>query len=302
MAAIKKKKRLPGLLIVLLLGVILAVLVGFFLGKEKLNILLTDQYVAKIDKELSSFRKFHVTIYVEPNVPAETDAYDKNGDVKKLFAHFFGDDFQIEREYYFDKGKLRFIHDVGKSRDERLQDYVKTEENWFYFDNDKMIVWLAGSKKEKKTQNDAYSEQEKDVVVTSQELLTGLSPRLAWRQKDPIPLASFLPGRVFKHYCATSTERGTFESDGRLPTSKFDGFDYVDSGVGKWQLDGEKLIIFDTALAARDEFRNLLFEEKEGNTIAYHDKGTCSIEIAKDYDTLEAFGKTNVWSNKDDSP
>ena len=301
MVAQKKKKILPKLLILLFLGIVLILIAGFFLGKEKITTYLTDSYVSKIDKELPSLHKFHVTVYAIPDVTTETDAYDKKGDVRKLSAEFFGNDFQVEREYYYDNGKLRFVHELTKSRNEQLQDYIKTEENWFYFDNDKMILWLSGSKKEKKTRDETYSVQEQDVILSSQDLLTGIAPKLAWKQRNPVPLSSFLPGKSFYHYCVTSTERGTFEPDGRLPTSEFDGFEYRESKIGKWQVDGEKLIIFDTALTAIDTFRDLLFEEKEGNIIGYHDKGTCSIEIAKDYETLKAFDKTRVWSEKNDS-
>ncbi len=294
----KKKKTLPKLFILLVLGIFLILVAGFFLGKDKINIFLADSYVSKIDKELPSLRKFHVTIYAIPDVTTEANAYDKKGDVKKLFAEFFAKDFRVEREYYYNNGKLQFVHELTKSRNEQLQDYIKTEENWFYFDGDKMILWLTGSKKEKKSHDETYSAQEQDVVQSSQDLLTGITPRLAWKQTNPVPLSSFLPGKVFYHYCVTYTERGTFESEGRLPTSEFDGFDYGNPSIGTWKIEDDKIIISDTKLTAVDTFINLTFEEKEANIIGHNNKGTCSIEIADNYDTLEEFDKTRVWSKK----
>ena len=136
------------------------------LDKEKSYVVLTDQFVAEINKELLSFNTSYAKFFIN-GTPIETDtAYDKTGMIIKLSAIFLKDDIAIKREFYFDKGKSRFVHEVVDSYD---------EENWFYFENDKMVAWLTGPNKQEKAKDDAYIEQEQDVLRSELELLAGVA-------------------------------------------------------------------------------------------------------------------------------
>lgn len=258
---------------------------------------MTDRYVAAVNKNLSALHHVSASIYLTQDIRTETDAYVKNGAVQKIAVFFSLDDdgrsLQIEREYYYDDRRLQFVHEEARAYDEQAKDYVKTEENWFYFDKGKMVTWLSGDKKETKVRDKEYFLQEEDVLVIARDLLTGLGPRLAWKKNDPIPLASFLPGRVFRYSCVAG-EDGKFEPDGRIQASLFDGFGFINPRVGAWRLDGEKLIVSGTNVTD-DAYQGFIFEEKDGSVIAYNPTGGCGMTIAKDIHTIEQYEDAHVY-------
>ena len=136
------------------------------LDKEESNVLLTDQFVAGTNNELPSLNTSHAKFFIN-DISVETDTtYDTAGMIIKLSAIFLKDDVTIRREFYFDKGKSRFVHEVVESYD---------EENWFYFENDKMVAWLTGPNKQEKAKDEAYSTQEQDLLRSELELLAGVA-------------------------------------------------------------------------------------------------------------------------------
>lgn len=288
-------KRTNKLSLIILVLCIAGVGIGFLLISGKWNILTTDWYVASVNKNLTALRKVNVTIYAVPDTPAETDAYEKKEEVVKIATTFFGDKVHTEREYYYQGRRLRFVHEKVNSYDETAKDYLPTEENWFYFDKGKMITWLAGAKKELKGRNKEYFLQEEDILSVEQDLLTGLSPRLAWKQINSIPLASFLPGNVFR--CSFEAgEEGVFEEGGTLRARLIQEFpsDGNTSRVGSWRLEGEKLILSGTNLSD-NTFTDFVFQEKDGLIIAEPKAGTCGMTIAKDLATIDQYEDAHVY-------
>ncbi|MBI2404557.1 hypothetical protein HYV22_00020 [Candidatus Gottesmanbacteria bacterium] len=287
-----------------LVVIFLVLLAGFGIGlfltlSGTLTVLLTDRYVASVEKNLSSLRDFELSIHGIPfqlDIPVHVTGYDDGGNIKKLYGRFnpdvepgeSGD--RIEREYYYDRGKLLYVYErvnpvfpIGEKG---------AEESRFYFKDSQMVAWLFGPTKEKKPRDTDFQWQEADVLETSKDLLTAAAPRLSWVKREPIPLAQFVPGKDFYYNCEAG-ENGTFLPNGRLQSSVAANVE-DNNRVGSWRLDGENLILAGSIISD-DVYSDFTFEEKEGKIIAYVNPA-CGVVVGPDFKTIDGFLKTRSYA------
>lgn len=283
------------LIVFLLIGI--AFVAGWLL-RERLNIgavslFFTDRYVASVNKSLPSLRQIDIVVHGLPAEDVWVSSYDREGKVKKISARFVSELGAIEREFYYDNRKVRYVYEHTKIyKDFDFKEVEKEEENWFYFDNGKMITWLAGPSKERKQRDEAFETQEEDILLTSEDLFVALRPRFAWVRRKPIPLKTFVPESIFYNSCEAG-EHGYFKQNGELQVSVPANVE-PNNKIGRWKLEGETLVISGSFLSD-NTYKNLIFEENEGKAIAYQTSVGCGITIARDRKIITAYENTGTY-------
>lgn len=251
---------------------------GFLVLVGKTSTFFTDQFVISINRQLSSFRRVDIKIYGLPAEIVRVSAYEKAGKVKKISAHYASEEGGIDRDFYYDNGKLKFVFETAGD-----------EENRFYFKDGKMTRWLFGQGKVSRKQDEDYPVQEADVLLSSKDLFIALDQRLAWGLIEKQPLSKFIPGKTSATFCEAN-ETGHFESEGKFPVSVPANIE-PNNKIGSWRLDGESLVIGDSFFS--DGKYEFYFEEKHGKVIA-RSKSFC-ILIGSDYKTIMEYMEDELY-------
>jgi hypothetical protein len=123
----------------------------------------------KVKKELSGFSTEGGQLVAYFNGPA----------IVKTSATYYGEGGKTDEEYYYQNGKLIFVYRRASIYDKPLSGrVVKTKDNRFYFQNDRLIKWINENGKEV-SPGPEYQKQQDEYLATSNKFLN------AARSKDP---------------------------------------------------------------------------------------------------------------------
>jgi hypothetical protein len=89
-------------------------------------------------------------------------------------ATYYGETGRTVEEFYYWDGAFIFVFRKQLTYDKPLSGkVVRTEEQRFYFENNKLIKWINEEKKEVPPANADFATNETDYLNTSQTLLKG---------------------------------------------------------------------------------------------------------------------------------
>jgi hypothetical protein len=101
-------------------------------------------------------------------------AYFDGPKIMKIVASHLGESGKAVEEYYYWDDRLIFIYRKDSIYDSPSSGKVaRTQENRFYFDNDRLIRWIDGNAKQVESSNSEYQEKEKDYLKLSREFANG---------------------------------------------------------------------------------------------------------------------------------
>lgn len=101
-------------------------------------------------------------------------AYFDGSKLMKIVATHLGEGGRAVEEYYYWDGRLIFIYRKDSIYDSPVSGKVaRTEENRFYFDNDRLIRWIDQNAKQVASDNGEYQQKEKDYLMLSKEFSDG---------------------------------------------------------------------------------------------------------------------------------
>lgn len=264
-------------LVILAIGFL--VLIGNKGGKGLVQGFLIDREIEAIERSLSQTQKMDVTLLGYSTENAMSTVYRSHDNLLvKIMATYLGELGKKEVTYYFDDSFVIYISEKTSDYDKPFGEVIKTKTDRFYFEKDKLIIWIPKRQSEKV--DDSFKEEELDQEW--ERLLIGIGPRLKWTQTEIVPLASFLPGKSFIYSCEAG-EKGVFGQDGKLTVSILGE---SSTTTALWRVDGEKLIISGSVLAD-GIYEDLVFEVHEnyeakygGYTVAHKKCFTIGSEVA----------------------
>jgi hypothetical protein len=113
-------------------------------------------------------------------------AYSHGPTIMKMVATFFGEGGRATEEYYYWDGKLIFVLRTDYRYDKPLSGkVVKTTENRFYFNDDKLIRWIDENSKQPASDTNEYQEKQNEYLKSSKQLVQGA--RSAKRRIEATP-------------------------------------------------------------------------------------------------------------------
>lgn len=116
----------------------------------------------KVSKQLSGFSL----------EGGELIAYLDGPAVVKIVANHYGEGGRTREEYYYSNGKLIFVFQKESRYDRPLSGkVVRTSENRFYFENDRLIRWLGEDGKPVASGGAEYQEKQNEFLETSRKFV-----------------------------------------------------------------------------------------------------------------------------------
>jgi hypothetical protein len=124
----------------------------------------------KVKKELSGFSAEGGTLL----------AYLDGPNIMKIAATFFGETGRTSEEYYYWDGKLIFVLRRESRYSKPLSGkVVATNENRFYFKDDKLIRWIDENGKQPSSDSSEYADKQKEYLDSSKEFTDGARSKKA---------------------------------------------------------------------------------------------------------------------------
>lgn len=134
---------------------------------------IRQQYAA-INKGLARYKKVKKKLSGFSVEGGELVAYLDGPAVVKIVANNYGEGGKSTEEYYYSKGKLIFVYRKDSKYDRPMSGkVVRTEENRFYFDNDRLIRWINEAGKQVPSGNAGYQQKQDEYLQTSNKFLEG---------------------------------------------------------------------------------------------------------------------------------
>jgi hypothetical protein len=94
--------------------------------------------------------------------------------IMKIEATFYGETGKTREEYYYQDGRLIFVFHKEFIYEKPLSGkVVRTHENRFYFDNDKLIKWINEDGKDSSTADAEYAEKQDEYLKSSMQFAAG---------------------------------------------------------------------------------------------------------------------------------
>ena len=138
------------------------------------------QHYAQINRNSRLYRKVKKELSGFSGEGGELLAYFHGPSIMKMAATFYGETGKATEEYYYWDGKLIFVQNIDYRYDKPLSGkVVKTTENRFYFNDDKLIRWIDENGKQVASDKSEYQEKQKEYLETSKQFSDGA------RSKDP---------------------------------------------------------------------------------------------------------------------
>lgn len=135
---------------------------------------IRQQYAA-INKGLAKYKKVKKKLSGFSVEGGELVAYLDGPAVVKIVANHYGEGGKATEEYYYSKGKLIFVYRKDYHYDKPLSGkVVRTEENRFYFENDRLIRWINESGKQVAPGTAEYRQKQDEYLQTSNKFLNGV--------------------------------------------------------------------------------------------------------------------------------
>jgi hypothetical protein len=98
--------------------------------------------------------------------------------IMKIGATFYGETGKTREEYYYRDGRLIFVFHKEFVYERPLSGkVVRTHENRFYFDNDKLIKWINEDGKDSSTADAEYAEKQDEYLKSSMQFTAGARSR-----------------------------------------------------------------------------------------------------------------------------
>jgi hypothetical protein len=119
----------------------------------------------KVKKELSGFSL----------EGGDLIAYFDGAAIVKIVANHYAEGGKVTEEYYYWNGKLIFVFRKDQRYNKPLSGkVVRTEENRFYFENDRLIRWLNETGKQVPSGADEYAQNQDEYLKTSTKFVDGV--------------------------------------------------------------------------------------------------------------------------------
>lgn len=134
---------------------------------------IRDEY-ATINKNAASYKTVKKDLSGFSAGGGTLIAYMDGPKIMKIVANHYGESGRAVEEYYYWDNQLIFIYrkDSGYDKPGSTK-VVRTEENRFYFNGDKMLRWIGGNAKQVATGTSEYLQKEKDYLQLSKEFTDG---------------------------------------------------------------------------------------------------------------------------------
>lgn len=140
---------------------------------------IRQQYTA-INKRLAGYRKVKKELSGFSLEGGDLVAYFTGPAVVKIVANHYGEGGKSYEEYYYWKGKLIFVFRKDQRYDKPMSGkVVRTEENRFYFENDRLIRWIDEKGKQVASGTAEYQQRQDEYLQTSSKFVDGA------RSKNP---------------------------------------------------------------------------------------------------------------------
>lgn len=131
------------------------------------------QYTA-INKGLARYKKVKKELSGFSLEGGDLVAYLEGPAVVKMVANHYGEGGKSYEEYYYRQGKLIFVFRRDSRYDRPMSGkVVRTEENRFYFENDRLIRWLSEKGKQVTSDAPEYPQKQDEILQDSSKFLEG---------------------------------------------------------------------------------------------------------------------------------
>lgn len=135
---------------------------------------------ANINKRASRYRKVKKQLSGFSLEGGELVAYLDGPAVVKLVANHYGEGGRTLEEYYFANGKLIFVFQKESRYDRPLSGkVVRTSENRFYFESDRLIRWLGADGKPVASGTAEYQEKQDEYLETSRKFVNAARSKVS---------------------------------------------------------------------------------------------------------------------------
>ncbi len=133
---------------------------------------IRQQYAA-INKRVRKYRKVKKELSGFSLEGGEMVAYFDGPAIVKIVANHYGEGGRSVEEYYYANGKLIFVYRKDLTYNTPLSGrVVKTLENRFYFQNDRLIRWINEAGKPVAPGTDEYRQKQDEHLETSSKFIT----------------------------------------------------------------------------------------------------------------------------------
>ena len=135
---------------------------------------------ASINKSAAKYKKVKKELSGFSAEGGELVAYFDGSKIMKIVANHYGEGGKAQEEYYYWDDQLIFIYRKDSNYDRPGSGkVVRTMENRFYFNNDRLIRWIAEDAKQMEAGSSEYLEKEKEYLQSSKDFAAGA------RAKEP---------------------------------------------------------------------------------------------------------------------
>jgi hypothetical protein len=129
------------------------------------------QYAA-INKRAGKYKKVQKKLLGFSLEGGELTAYFDGPAVVKIVANHYGEGGRTREEYYYANGKLIFVFQKESRYNRPLSGkVVRTIENRFYFENDRLIRWLGTDGKSVASGSSEYQEKQDEFLDASRKFV-----------------------------------------------------------------------------------------------------------------------------------
>jgi hypothetical protein len=134
---------------------------------------IRQQYAA-INKGARRYRKIRKELSGFSLEGGELLAYFDGPAIVKIVANHFGESGRAVEEYYYSNGKLIFVYRKHYRYDKPMSGkVVSTQENRFYFKNDRLISWVNEDGKQVASASDEFKQRQDEYLESSSKFLIG---------------------------------------------------------------------------------------------------------------------------------
>jgi hypothetical protein len=157
-----------------LVFVLTAMISGFSQTEEELVKSIREWFTAT-NSGLSSYDLTEKEVSDESTEGGAMKAYYQNKELKLLHCEFFGEMGNIVEDYYYNSGNLYFVFSVRTTYSapvyEEVEKTTTSEENRYYFNNEKMIRWLDKDKVKVDVNSEDFKTMGQSIFDESKRLL-----------------------------------------------------------------------------------------------------------------------------------
>jgi hypothetical protein len=130
------------------------------------------QQYAAINRHVARYRKVRKELSGFSAEGGKLIAYFDGPAIVKIANTYYGESGKADEEYYYQDGKLIFVHRKDSTYSRPLSGKViRTSENRFYFHNDELIKWIDENGKEVSPGAEFKKEQDESLAASNNFLI-----------------------------------------------------------------------------------------------------------------------------------